>query len=145
MTLRVDNGDATVRCIAWLTPNREGNGDGAAARASPDEPSRYHGAPGPLEPGGRAVRSVLGSGAPGLGNRADRRRPRPRPADLAPRDRERALLRHLHAGRADGTFERRLQSYLRPHLLVIDDFGLKPPATFRTSRSVRHQQTELSI
>jgi len=37
-----------------------------------------------------------------------------------------ALLSHLHAGRADGTYERRLASYLKPHLLVIDDFGLKP-------------------
>ena len=30
------------------------------------------------------------------------------------------------AGGADGTLERRLQSYLRPDLLVLDDFGLKP-------------------
>jgi DNA replication protein DnaC len=37
-----------------------------------------------------------------------------------------ALLRHLHAGRADGTHERRLAGYVRPPLLVIDDFGLKP-------------------
>jgi DNA replication protein DnaC len=37
-----------------------------------------------------------------------------------------AMLRHLHAGRADGTYERRLASYVRPDLLVIDDFGLKP-------------------
>ncbi len=36
------------------------------------------------------------------------------------------LLRHLHAGRADGTAEQRLQRYLAPALLVIDDFGLKP-------------------
>jgi DNA replication protein DnaC len=36
------------------------------------------------------------------------------------------LLTHIHAGRADGTAERRLAAYLRPHLLVIDDFGLKP-------------------
>jgi DNA replication protein DnaC len=37
-----------------------------------------------------------------------------------------ALLRHLHAGRADGSTEKRLQGYLAPELLVIDDFGLKP-------------------
>ena len=37
-----------------------------------------------------------------------------------------ALLRQLHAGRADGSTEKRLQSYLAPDLLVIDDFGLKP-------------------
>jgi DNA replication protein DnaC len=40
------------------------------------------------------------------------------------------LLRHLAAGRADASVEKRLQTYLRPELLVIDDFGLKPlPAT----------------
>ena len=37
-----------------------------------------------------------------------------------------AMLRHLHAGQADGSQERRLQTYLRPDLLLIDDFGLKP-------------------
>jgi DNA replication protein DnaC len=37
-----------------------------------------------------------------------------------------ALLRHLHAGRADGSTDKRLQGYLAPDLLVIDDFGLKP-------------------
>lgn len=36
------------------------------------------------------------------------------------------MLQHLNGGRADGTFERRLQGYLRPDLLVLDDFGLKP-------------------
>lgn len=36
------------------------------------------------------------------------------------------MLQHLHGGRADGSWERRLQGYLRPHLLVLDDFGLKP-------------------
>jgi DNA replication protein DnaC len=36
------------------------------------------------------------------------------------------LLRQLHAGRADGTVEKRLATYLAPALLVIDDFGLKP-------------------
>jgi DNA replication protein DnaC len=36
------------------------------------------------------------------------------------------MLQHIHGGRADGTFERRLQAYLRPDLLVLDDFGLKP-------------------
>jgi DNA replication protein DnaC len=41
------------------------------------------------------------------------------------------MLQHINGGRADGTWERRLQSYLRPDLLVLDDFGLKllqPPA-----------------
>jgi DNA replication protein DnaC len=36
------------------------------------------------------------------------------------------MLQHLHGGRADGTWERRLTSYVRPDLLVLDDFGLKP-------------------
>lgn len=36
------------------------------------------------------------------------------------------MLQHLNGGRADGTLERRLQTYLRPDLLVLDDFGLKP-------------------
>jgi len=38
---------------------------------------------------------------------------------------------HLHGGRADGSYERRLQGYLRPDVLILDDFGLKtmrPPA-----------------
>lgn len=36
------------------------------------------------------------------------------------------LLAHLNGGRADGSYDRRFQSYLRPDLLVLDDFGLKP-------------------
>jgi len=36
------------------------------------------------------------------------------------------MLQHINAGRADGTLNRRLQTYLRPDLLVLDDFGLKP-------------------
>lgn len=38
------------------------------------------------------------------------------------------MLQHLNGGRADHSFERRLSVYLRPDLLVIDDFGLKPLA-----------------
>jgi DNA replication protein DnaC len=39
------------------------------------------------------------------------------------------MLKHLAAGRADKSVERRLKSYLRPQLLILDDFGLKelPP------------------
>ena len=37
------------------------------------------------------------------------------------------LLRHLHAGRADDSIDKRLAGYLAPDLLVIDDYGLKPP------------------
>jgi len=36
------------------------------------------------------------------------------------------LLAHLNGGRADGSWERRLTNYLRPDLLILDDFGLKP-------------------
>lgn len=36
------------------------------------------------------------------------------------------MLQHINGGRADGTLQRRLQTYLRPDLLVLDDFGLKP-------------------
>jgi DNA replication protein DnaC len=35
------------------------------------------------------------------------------------------LLGHLNGGRADGTYDRRLQTYVRADLLIIDDFGLK--------------------
>jgi DNA replication protein DnaC len=37
-----------------------------------------------------------------------------------------AMLAHLHAGRADGTYDRRLASFHRPEVLCLDDFGLKP-------------------
>jgi len=36
------------------------------------------------------------------------------------------MLQHLHGGRADGSMEKRLQVFLRPDLLILDDFGLKP-------------------
>ncbi len=36
------------------------------------------------------------------------------------------MLQHLNGGRADGSFERRLAFYVRPDLLILDDFGLKP-------------------
>jgi DNA replication protein DnaC len=35
------------------------------------------------------------------------------------------LLQQLNGGRADDTYERRLQLFLRPDLLIVDDFGLK--------------------
>jgi DNA replication protein DnaC len=37
-----------------------------------------------------------------------------------------SMLQHLNGGRADGTYERRLLVYLRPDVLILDDFGLKP-------------------
>jgi DNA replication protein DnaC len=36
------------------------------------------------------------------------------------------MLVHINAGRADGSYEKRLAAYTKPQLLVIDDFGLKP-------------------
>ena len=36
------------------------------------------------------------------------------------------MLAHLNGGRADGSYDRRLAGYLRPDLLVLDDFGLRP-------------------
>lgn len=35
-------------------------------------------------------------------------------------------IAHLGAGMADGSYERRLTALARPHLLILDDFGLKP-------------------
>lgn len=35
------------------------------------------------------------------------------------------MLQHIHGGRADGSCEKRLALYLRPELLILDDFGLK--------------------
>ena len=36
------------------------------------------------------------------------------------------MLLSINAGRADGSYERRLAGYVKPALLVLDDFGLKP-------------------
>jgi DNA replication protein DnaC len=36
------------------------------------------------------------------------------------------VLQRINGGRADGTLERRFQAFLKPDLLVLDDFGLKP-------------------
>lgn len=41
------------------------------------------------------------------------------------------MLQHLNGGRADGSYERRLSQYVRPHVLILDDFGLRaltPPS-----------------
>src|SRR5207247_7158481 len=35
------------------------------------------------------------------------------------------MLQHLNGGRADGSYERRLETYLRPGVLILDDFGLR--------------------
>ena len=36
------------------------------------------------------------------------------------------IMAQLRLGRADGSYDRRLQALLRPSLLILDDFGLKP-------------------
>ena len=36
------------------------------------------------------------------------------------------MLAHLNGGRADGSYDKRLLTYLRPDLLILDDFGLRP-------------------
>ncbi|MBF0184711.1 MAG: ATP-binding protein [Magnetococcales bacterium] len=36
------------------------------------------------------------------------------------------MLAHLNAGRADGSYQKRLAAYLRTDLLVMDDLGLRP-------------------
>lgn len=36
------------------------------------------------------------------------------------------MLAHLNGARADGSYDKRLQTYLRPDLLILDDFGLRP-------------------
>src|SRR2546422_2077552 len=36
------------------------------------------------------------------------------------------MLGHLHGGRADGTYERRLLTYTRSDVLILDDFGIQP-------------------
>jgi DNA replication protein DnaC len=41
------------------------------------------------------------------------------------------MLQQLNGGRADGSFERRLAGYVRPDVLILDDFGLRaliPPS-----------------
>lgn len=60
------------------------------------------------------------------------------------------LVRHLAAGRADGSTDKRLQTYLRPDLLVIDDFGLKPlpptgPADFYDVIDERYERASILL
>jgi DNA replication protein DnaC len=35
------------------------------------------------------------------------------------------MLQYINGGRADNSYERRMMNYLRPALLILDDFGLK--------------------
>ena len=36
------------------------------------------------------------------------------------------ILTYINGGRADGTWDKRLQAVLRPDVLILDDFGLRP-------------------
>lgn len=42
------------------------------------------------------------------------------------------MFRHIHGGRADNSWERRIKAYTAPDLLIIDDFGLKPLTQIQT-------------
>jgi DNA replication protein DnaC len=60
------------------------------------------------------------------------------------------MLRHLAAGRADASADKRLQTYLRAELLVIDDFGLKPlpvtgPADFYDVINERYEKASILL
>jgi len=34
------------------------------------------------------------------------------------------MLEDIYAGKADGSYSRRIESFIKPHLLVLDDWGL---------------------
>ncbi len=36
------------------------------------------------------------------------------------------MLETIYTGKADGSYTRKIQSFIKPHLLIIDDFGLQP-------------------
>jgi len=60
------------------------------------------------------------------------------------------MLVQINAGRADGTYAKRLATYLRPHLLVVDDFGLKPlptsgPVDFYDVVNERYEQRSIVL
>lgn len=60
------------------------------------------------------------------------------------------MLIHINAGRADGTYAKRLAAYLRPDLLVLDDFGLKPlpasgPVDFYDVVNERYEQRSIVL
>jgi DNA replication protein DnaC len=42
------------------------------------------------------------------------------------------MFRHIHGGRADNSWQRRIKAYIAPDLLIIDDFGLKPLTQIQT-------------
>ena len=60
------------------------------------------------------------------------------------------MLVHINAGRADGTCAKRMATYLRSNLLVIDDFGLKPlpasgPVDFYDIVNERYEQRSIVL
>lgn len=60
------------------------------------------------------------------------------------------MLQHVHGGRADNSWERRFKSYLRPDLLILDDFGLKPlsppaPSDLYDLIDARYEQGSLML
>jgi DNA replication protein DnaC len=60
------------------------------------------------------------------------------------------MLVHVNAGRADGTYAKRLTAYLRSDLLVLDDFGLKPlpasgPVDFYDIVNERYEQRSIVL
>ena len=60
------------------------------------------------------------------------------------------MLVHINAGRADGTYPQRLAGYLRPDLLVVDDFGLKPlppsgPVDFYDVINERYERGSIAL
>jgi DNA replication protein DnaC len=50
------------------------------------------------------------------------------------------MLGHLHGGRADGTYERRLLTYTRPDLLILDDLRPETAAAGRARGLLRGDQ-----
>lgn len=60
------------------------------------------------------------------------------------------MLAQINGGRADGTRDKRLAAYLRPDLLVLDDFGLKPlrgydPEDFYEVISERYERSSVLV
>jgi DNA replication protein DnaC len=60
------------------------------------------------------------------------------------------MLAQINGGRADGTRDKRLAAYLRPDLMVLDDFGLKPlrghePEDFYEVISERYERSSVLV
>lgn len=60
------------------------------------------------------------------------------------------LFAQLKASRADGTYDRKMQSLMRPDLLILDDFGLRPlgppmDEDFHELVSERHERGSIML